>query len=831
MSVRTNTNPRYDISPQLQSVLNNNGMQAHISMLQDGTYQLATLSHNSSQVRYYSLTSDQVDKLTNGGTIIWDKNAYNTFVSIVKNDYYIPESLVSARNANSVVNMGLSGHRLNVGEYGYMGEPRFRSFEGPGFGRFGSFFGRLFGYDRHFVRRVNDHAFYASSAPVVLDRPNGRLKPGELKTGSYGFYDKGQQQQGPLQDLSINVKPQVLERPKGLSEPLSDVTSPLYLTAERFKMILASHGVVIDDKNSTLTIKSSSVNKDAQYDLTESELKTLMTDKFKYSDAKGIHNKNGVSIDERLDLINKVISEHFEDKITREQLNTKDYISIKLKPEEEQKLFPKLSLPQQFMSNTDVVEIREMYHTGYIDKWNSIGVVDGRFLSSDKGFYLPIKDGRAVSVGEIQAYPTNDGQKTTFRMTAIINGEVMSHDITKADYVKFLNYDDNHRLALFDKVFKEVSIKSSSNGVLQDAKVSGNIDNALGVVVMKGNYSLVSDSTKSAITSAMAWKDQISGNYLINVRTDKDAGMWSFKITEEQYNAFKDAKDSDRAKMLTTLIPFTDENKQKMEVIKTSALQKGIHTEASNGNTLSDKVLVDLDKEGLGAEALTVKEQKEIFSDKTSDTTQKRSSVTGNNVVSYGKEQINLNDLRTATKINLLGDAGVNGESLNNLKESKEWKRSGDYGRTTTVGDITVEKSRDAAGKIIEGKYKMSAVIDGNVFTHEINQKQYDKFLAVNDYQRMKLFDKIFPEVEMKTKDDHKFNLGAAILAAVTTGVGVMAVVSDLQHTHHSPEVYEEHNVYFKPGVVHPADVAAMAYSSINDQAERGHNEGVGLGI
>ena len=118
MSVRTNTNPRYDISPQLQSVLNNNGMQAHISMLQDGTYQLATLSHNSSQVRYYSLTSDQVDKLTNGGTIIWDKNAYNTFVSIVKNDYYIPESLVSARNANSVVNMGLSGHRLNVGEYG-----------------------------------------------------------------------------------------------------------------------------------------------------------------------------------------------------------------------------------------------------------------------------------------------------------------------------------------------------------------------------------------------------------------------------------------------------------------------------------------------------------------------------------------------------------------------------------------------------------------------------------------------------------------------------------------------------------------------------------------
>ena len=62
-------------------------------------------------------------------------------------------------------------------------------------------------------------------------------------------------------------------------------------------------------------------------------------------------------------------------------------------------------------------------------------------------------------------------------------------------------------------------------------------------------------------------------------------------------------------------------------------------------------------------------------------------------------------------------------------------------------------------GNAVEGKYKMTAVIDGNVFSHEITQKQYDKFLAINDYQRMKLFDKIFPEVEMKTKPESRFNL------------------------------------------------------------------------
>ena len=52
--IRKNTNPRAtDVAPQLQSVLHTNGMQAHISLTETGTYQLVTLSHNSSQPRYY----------------------------------------------------------------------------------------------------------------------------------------------------------------------------------------------------------------------------------------------------------------------------------------------------------------------------------------------------------------------------------------------------------------------------------------------------------------------------------------------------------------------------------------------------------------------------------------------------------------------------------------------------------------------------------------------------------------------------------------------------------------------------------------------------------
>ena len=138
-----------------------------------------------------------------------------------------------------------------------------------------------------------------------------------------------------------------------------------------------------------------------------------------------------------------------------------------------------------------------------------------------------------------------------------------------------------------------------------------------------------------------------------------------------------------------------------------------------------------------------------------------------------------------------------------------------------------MEKLKDAKGQEIEGKYKMTAVIDGNVFSHEITEKQYNKFMTVNNLQRMKLFDKIFPEVEMKTKPENRFNLGAALLAAVTTGVGVMAIASE-SRPHHRPVVFESGPVFSKPGVVSAAEVSASIYESMNNGPAP--SEGYGLG-
>lgn len=791
--IRKNTNPRAtDVAPQLQSVLHANGMQAHISLTETGTYQLVTLSHNSSQPRYYDLSEKQLNALINGGTNAWNKNAYNTFVSIVKDDYYIPGSWVAAKNANSPVNHGLWGHTIMDGEYGYR-DPRFRPFAGPGFGKFdNSLLGILFGGGRYHTRRVEGRPYFANSAPVVVERPDGRLKPGELKSGSYGFYDKGNQKKDALSNLEVDVKPRVLERPKDKALPLKDYincySTLLTFSGAGFAEVLSSHGIVVDKDKKTLTIKSDGVNRNLEYALTDEELNTILNDKLRFTDTRGkkkqVYNKNAPNISERLDVINKVIANDFADKITVDHLQSKDYINIKLKPETEAALGLTEAKANEYNRNIDVLElnmqdIRQDYKTGFIDKWNTIGVVDGRMLPENMGFYLPMNKGRRVTVGEIQTYPTNDGEKTSYRMTAVVNNQLMSCEISKDDYNRFLNYDDEHRLQLFDKVFDEVKIKSASNGQLEDKVYSGNIDSAKGVVSLKGDYCLVSGKSSAAITAAMAWKDEISGNYLINLRTNKDAGMWSFKISQEQYNKFQYATDEERASQLSTLLPSDAKSNEKMKVVAAKSIYQGGYMREQNAN-ISPKL-----------------------------------------------DRYNLNDIREQTKINLLGDAYVNGDSLENLKASKEWKRSGEHGRDTQVGDIVVEKLKDAKGQEIEGKYKMTAVIDGNVFSHEITEKQYNKFMTVNNLQRMKLFDKIFPEVEMKTKPENRFNLGAALLAAVTTGVGVMAIASE-SRPHHSPVVFESGPVFSKPGVVSAAEVSASIYESMNNGPAP--SEGYGLG-
>ena len=651
MAIRKYTNPReLDLSTGLQEVLRKNGMQAHISLAKDGGRELIVLGHDS-PVLTYKLNEKQVENLMGWGTTYENKKAYNTFASIVKDDFYMPQNFVSASNAFGRVAMGLHGYRIGHGEYGYDARPArrtpwFAPFSRQGRGWAGDFVGYAPRTEGFHLRRIGDHAYRPwGGGPMVTERPDNRVKPGEMLSGGYGFYFKGHQKETPVEVLDqISIEPKIkpLEaapRPQGQGIPYSSViTSDVYFSNDKFQEVLKSHGIVIDEAKKTLTIQSNLSKVDLQYDLKPEELQKLMANK--------VSGKGGVSVDARLAIINEVIGKDFDTKLTKDMLETKELVSLDLKPEVRQEVeAPFIEQERRIAEQQRLAEARAEQRRESERIERDPNAINGREIQTilgNKGWFQPVANGREMVVGEIRVDKTLNG---TYVMEAEVNGRLLAHSISAKDYQKFLELDDAHRLKMFDKVFNEVEIKSA------------------------------------------------------------------------------------------------------------------------HGDSLYQDDLY------LAHDGQSIVHQKEV-------------------------------DIQNATSNR------VDGAALLEFNERKGFYRERAHGREVEVGNIQVDPTAN-------GKYKMTAVINGQTISHEITQKQYDKFLAVDDYHRMQLFSKIFNEVDIKTRPGEGHNLGAALLAALVVGGEVMRDGLSVPHEPR-PEIYETRTgpVYHKAGVVSPADVAAANFRS-----------------
>ena len=639
-----------DLSTGLQEVLRKNGMQAHISLAKDGGRELIVLGHDS-PVLTYKLNEKQVENLMGWGTTYENKKAYNTFASIVKDDFYMPQNFVSASNAFGRVAMGLHGYRIGHGEYGYDARPArrtpwFAPFSRQGRGWAGDFVGYAPRTEGFHLRRIGDHAYRPwGGGPMVTERPDNRVKPGEMLSGGYGFYFKGHQKETPVEVLDqISIEPKIkpLEaapRPQGQGIPYSSViTSDVYFSNDKFQEVLKSHGIVIDEAKKTLTIQSNLSKVDLQYDLKPEELQKLMANK--------VSGKGGVSVDARLAIINEVIGKDFDTKLTKEMLETKELVSLDLKPEVRQEVeAPFIEQERRIEEQQRLAEARAEQRRESERIERDPNAINGREIQTilgNKGWFQPVANGREMVVGEIRVDKTLNG---TYVMEAEVNGRLLAHSISAKDYQKFLDLDDAHRLKMFDKVFNEVEIKSA------------------------------------------------------------------------------------------------------------------------HGESLYQDDLY------LAHDGQSIVHQKEV-------------------------------DIQNATSNR------VDGAALLEFNERKGFYRERAHGREVEVGNIQVDPTAN-------GKYKMTAVINGQTISHEITQKQYDKFLAVDDYHRMQLFSKIFNEVDIKTRPGEGHNLGAALLAALVVGGEVMRDGLSVPHEPR-PEIYETRTgpVYHKAGVVSPADVAATNFRS-----------------
>lgn len=323
------------------------------------------------------------------------------------------------------------------------------------------------------LRRVGGQLFYPQ-APMVSERWDRRMNPGELQSGGYGFYYKGQAQQpvvsqDVLQNLQAVVTP-VVSRPRS-NEPAKPykelITSPVYFSNEKWQECLSSHGIIIDEQSKTLTIQSKATNVDMVYDLKEDELKALTNNSVKQ-----------MPIDKRLDILNNVIKDDFADKVTMDMLNSKERINIGLRPEVQQEMEQR----QQPVVEAGQDEEQTVEREPQIHGDASVNGQDLNLLDESKGWYREIKNGREVQVDEIyvekiqntevpvaaseqvkeqgQSAKQQKNGDVKYRMTAIINGESISHEISQKQYDKFMAVDDYHRMKLFSNIFKEVDMKS-----------------------------------------------------------------------------------------------------------------------------------------------------------------------------------------------------------------------------------------------------------------------------------------------------------------------------------------------------------------------------------
>lgn len=541
MSIRSEAMPyRAGLSGNLQELLRKNGMTAQIA-LEGDKFALYVQGHDSPMLRY-EISEQQMRALADGGTNYSNKKAYQTFNSIVSKNFDLPSSYVAARNVNSRVVMGLHGYRERVEGYGrgmgFMARPH--AF-GPGF--LGWSPANQPGFH---LRRVGGVAMMAGGNPMVMEHRDGRIRPGELKSGGYGYYYKGDSQQqsqartvDPMEQLKVSFPP--IETKPRSNEPAvaykDVITSPVYFTNEKWQEVLSSHGIVIDDKDRTLTIQSAATEHDIKVNLTNDQYIKLTDNSLK-----------STSLQARLDIINAAMANDFDGKVTMDMLNSKERINIPLKPDVATQLnqLENQRIAEQYRH--DEPQVIMDWHVAPTTDPNQ-GYVDGKALqemNERKGWFREGQHGREVEVGDIwvekipsaqavrekqmekdasghalktvaaninamtgeekfnndnvnmkniadamekltpeqknaldkvyadayndklkelkdnqpKAENKKQDQKTTYRMSAVINGEVITHDISQKQYDRFMAVDDYQRQRMMIKVFKEVDMKT-----------------------------------------------------------------------------------------------------------------------------------------------------------------------------------------------------------------------------------------------------------------------------------------------------------------------------------------------------------------------------------
>lgn len=451
------------LSPQLQQLVERNGLHAFISMDNSGQAYLnvqGTRGLASSPAKQYKISQQQMAKLMrsdNHGTLSQNQKAYNTFNSIVKNDFIPPENYIIARNS------GINRHGHNMispVNFGQMGIPVVR---------------RPYGFTEYMGMRTNGQR-RPGEAAAIRQLDNSMMAP----TAGYIWRGNTQAHQAQPIDQKIEIKPEQIV-PQAAPRPERGQATALIMkgegltagndTYEMLKDCLNSHGIELREKENQqgqkeyqMLVKPLNAKKNFLYRLTEEEYRLLTADH--YNDPE--HPE--LSIDKRLEVINDKIKEDFNEPVTTDMLKTKDYVDLSYKPGMREKyeadfVAYEKRIQQQQIDEATLAEIRQYVGEDIQRIANDHNAVDGRRITEimanagegEKAFYQNNHNGRQLYISEIRADKI-DGEKPTYSLRANINGEWHEKEISEKEYNRFRDLDDAHKLKMFTDVYKDVKI-------------------------------------------------------------------------------------------------------------------------------------------------------------------------------------------------------------------------------------------------------------------------------------------------------------------------------------------------------------------------------------
>lgn len=712
------------MSNGLHDVLLRNGMTASITQDADGHYKMTVQSitpGGRSPEITYNLSAQQVERMMNWGNNSQNNAAYRTFTDIVKNDFLI--------KSNSKFYTGAS----------YAGGSTVRMM------------GRHFGYKDEY-----------------------KVSPGALSTDGWGFYFKGQQnnqQQTRRRDSGlpevyitsiINLDKTTVKGvvfPKEPPVPYSkEITSDAYFTNEKWQKVLLSHGIGVGDSTNRATgqnekmlvIKSSDLRKAVGYKLTDEQYKKLT--------AEHVDGKNGVPLQERLDIINTVIGQDFNTKLTKEMLDSNERVSLNATPAARQQI----EAPLLAAERRQAEQQRMQRENDRIRQ--DLNAVNGRDISTimgARGFFQPLDHGREIVVGEIRVDNAAGAR--------MVKAE---SQLTGADFLVAMK-----RTGIYiDPSTNTVTIEGE-NGKTQKS-VFVNIDDYTMRMLTADSFKGTGPSAEERMETIRAAIERQQPELLKN-------NVWQTQwlpLAKDNFNEIMDGK------LTMTDIP---KGYVMSAVINGQLVQKDIsQKEYDKFRGLDDKhrlMLFDqLFKE------VSIKD---------------RNGRHGDDLYKAGDLAA---DIRQEQNIAHATTNEVDGETLKEINARKGFYTEYKGGRQVEVGNVAVAEKET-------GKYEMTAFIDGQAVSHEISKKEFEKFMAMDDYHRLKMFAKVFPEVAVKTNPEDRVNFGAALLAGMTAVTQAVQEGLFRQPAEPRPSVYvtetHAHAVFTKPGVtdVPPMDPAMMA--------------------